>query len=340
MFMTFFTELKLKNTFVASFQSDCYYTSQSYGKLKRPLKHDLWNFTLCFRLMTFHDRPKTYVVSYATRSKGDEKDNEMVVSMNPNKENIKFSKMDGRLKLRTNYKSAYREWKHICIVYNYGKEIQIFIDGVVVGSTILNSLQEKRPIRGEGVLILGQEQDDVGSAKLFDASQSFSGSLTQVNIWSTLLDNTTIKMFSNCLLSGPENQLGDVVSWEEDEWEFFNATIEHLERVDLCKETIGLQDIVFYQQRSYNFYYTTCQAIGGELPVFYSQGEFNEFYLYAKKIYSMTSKDGMSNKELGCFFRGEEARFWVGRQKNMDTDLWMDPYKKVAFRIHRTKVFL
>ena len=255
----------------------------------------------------------------------------MVVSMNPDKQNIKFSKMDGRLKIRTTYKSAFRRWKHICIVYNYGKEIEIYIDGEVIGSTTLNPLQETRPIRGEGILILGQEQDDVGSVKLFDSSQSFSGSLTQVNIWSTLLDNTTIKMYSNCLLSGPDNQMGDVVPWLEEEWEFFNARVEHLPRLDLCKDTVGLHDIVFFQQRSYNFYYQTCQAIGGQLPVFNSQGEFQEFYLYAKQIYGLTGKDEMSNKELGCYFRGEEARFWVGRQRNLETDKWINPYTMVIY---------
>ena len=133
--------------------------------------------------------------------------------MNPDKQNIKFLKMDGRLKIRTTYKSAFQRWKYICIVYNYGKEIDIYIYGEVIGSTTLN------PLPGGGILILGQEQ-------LFDSSQSFSGTLTQVNIWSTLLDNTTIKMYSNCLLSGPDNQMGDVVSWLEEDREFINARVE------------------------------------------------------------------------------------------------------------------
>ena len=169
-------------------------------------------------------------------------------------------------------------------MYNYGKSIDIYVDGEVIGSDLINPLQETRPIRGNGVLILAQEQDDVGSPKLFGSSQSFSGSLTQVNIWSTILDNTTIKMFSNCLLSGPINQIGDVVPWMEEDWEFFNATVKYLPRLELCEETTGLNDHVFYSLGSYNFYSRTCKAIGGELPVFESQGEFQEFYLYTKKI--------------------------------------------------------
>ena len=125
-------------------------------------------------------------------------------------------------------------------------------------------------------------------------------------------------MHSNCLLSGPESQLGDVVSWEEEEWEFFNAPIQRLPRLDLCKKTVGLENIVFFQQRSYNFYFETCQAIGGELPVFYSQGEFQEFYLYAKKIYGMTNKTGMSVKELGCFLRGRSSLLGWETEKSRD----------------------
>ena len=107
--------------------------------------------------------------------------------------------------------------------------------------------------------------------------------------------------------------------------------LKHLPRLDLCKDTVGLREIVFFQQRSYNLYYQTCQAIGGQLSVSNSQGEFQEFYLYSKQIYGLTERDGVCNKELGCYFRGEEARFWVGRQRNLETDKWINPYTMVIY---------
>jgi len=46
-------------------------------------------------------------------------------------------------------------------------------------------------IRQGGTLVLGQEQDSVGGS--FQASESFQGMLSSVNVWDHVLDGTLIK---------------------------------------------------------------------------------------------------------------------------------------------------
>ena len=57
--------------------------------------------------------------------------------------------------------------------------------------------------------MLGQEQDSVGGS--FDPSQSFRGSLTNVNVWSYVLSAKTIKSMSTSC----REVAGNVYRWSD-----------------------------------------------------------------------------------------------------------------------------
>ena len=62
-------------------------------------------------------------------------------------------------------------------------------------------------IQAEGSLVLGQEQDSPGGT--FDQTQSFQGNLANVNVWSYVLPESTIKELSGCCRAGE----GNVYMW-------------------------------------------------------------------------------------------------------------------------------
>ena len=62
-------------------------------------------------------------------------------------------------------------------------------------------------IRGKGSLVLGQEQDSVAGG--FQASQSFVGEMTGVNIWDRVLGGNEIASLSKSCLAGE----GSVYKW-------------------------------------------------------------------------------------------------------------------------------
>ena len=64
-------------------------------------------------------------------------------------------------------------------------------------------------IRPGGALVLGQEQDSVGGR--FDASQSFIGELTDVNIWDHVIKEQEIKRMSKSCLTG----VGNLFQWPD-----------------------------------------------------------------------------------------------------------------------------
>lgn len=64
-------------------------------------------------------------------------------------------------------------------------------------------------IRGGGVLILGQEQDSLGGN--FEASQSFIGKLTGVNIWGRVIrEDEIMRMSKKCQIGE-----GDLFQWRD-----------------------------------------------------------------------------------------------------------------------------
>ena len=67
-------------------------------------------------------------------------------------------------------------------------------------------------IRQGGTLVLGQEQDSVGGN--FDADQSFTGMLSNVNLWNKVLSAAQIEdMSTSCLLD--EWNAGNVYKWRD-----------------------------------------------------------------------------------------------------------------------------
>ena len=69
-------------------------------------------------------------------------------------------------------------------------------------------------IPGGGVLVLGQEQDELGGG--FDLSQSFRGQMTGVQLWNFVLPRDEIKQ----LQTSCQNAQGNVLAWSD----FINAS--------------------------------------------------------------------------------------------------------------------
>ncbi|XP_020607079.1 C-reactive protein 1.4-like [Orbicella faveolata] len=74
------------------------------------------------------------------------------------------------------------------------------------------SFKRGHTIRQGGTLVLGQEQDSVGGD--FDASQSFQGMLSYVNVWDRVLSSTQIKEMSQSCLPDERNE-GNIYKWTD-----------------------------------------------------------------------------------------------------------------------------
>ena len=74
------------------------------------------------------------------------------------------------------------------------------------------SVNELFCFRKGGLNYLGQDQDSLGGD--FNAKQSWSGLISQFNIWNWALEDYFIENAAECR----SDLLGNVMSWREDRW--------------------------------------------------------------------------------------------------------------------------
>ncbi|CAN8010379.1 unnamed protein product, partial [Ixodes pacificus] len=99
-------------------------------------------------------------------------------------------------------------WHHVCFTWSSaGGSWGVLKDGRLAEQG--TGLADGFEIPADGTLVLGQEQDVRGGD--FSVSESFSGELTQVNIWSKVLNASEI----TSLLNRCSFYHGDVVAWTD-----------------------------------------------------------------------------------------------------------------------------
>ncbi|XP_026102366.1 neuronal pentraxin-2-like [Carassius auratus] len=100
------------------------------------------------------------------------------------------------------------KWHHLCVTWSTRDGMwEAYLDGVKRGSG--ENLSPWHPIKPGGVFILGQEQDTLGGR--FDATQSFVGEMSDLQLWSRVLTSTEIYNQVSC----SSHLTGDVITWSE-----------------------------------------------------------------------------------------------------------------------------
>ena len=112
---------------------------------------------------------------------------------------------------------------------------------------------------------MGQEQDSLGG--FFDADQSFSGELSQVEFWNMKLDDLTIKSIANCNQETAFVQ-SRVVTWNStlDEWAENNVKKRSIAQQDLCETHELLDYLIWPDQVTYTQISDYCRRLDGVLP--------------------------------------------------------------------------
>ena len=100
------------------------------------------------------------------------------------------------------------DWHQICTSWeNKVGSWKTYKDGALQSSG--SGLKRGYVIKTNGILIVGQEQDSFGGR--FDASQSFIGELTDLNIWNRVLSASEISKLSKLCHGGR----GNVKKWSD-----------------------------------------------------------------------------------------------------------------------------
>ncbi|XP_066980291.1 uncharacterized protein [Macrobrachium rosenbergii] len=167
---------------VMSLQTTGVPSNSSFARLLTPFP-ELRDFTVCYRIRQQRYRKESTLMSYAL---SDNEDRELMMD---------HRKTGYKVSLHGNWATSsiitqMRQWAHFCFQYGFqtGNWV-IFMNGKIYDNGTLP--KTTLPLRANGVYIIGQEQDELGGG--FQRDQSYSGEITQLNIWSRELDKITIQ---------------------------------------------------------------------------------------------------------------------------------------------------
>lgn len=111
--------------------------------------------------------------------------------------------------LQTDVEVADGKWHHLAFTWSSQDSGQwrLYKDGQLASQG--QDFQSGNSIPGNGVLVLGQEQDDLGGG--FSPLETFTGNITRVNVWSRTLSSHNITQLCNLNDDLP----GKVVAWPD-----------------------------------------------------------------------------------------------------------------------------
>ncbi|XP_018612231.1 neuronal pentraxin-1-like isoform X1 [Scleropages formosus] len=176
-------------------------TNYMYAKVKKSLP-EMYAFTVCMWLKSNASPSVGTPFSYAVPGQANELvligwgNNPMEILINDKMAKLPFVINDGK-------------WHHICITWTTRDGVwEAFQDGVIRGNG--ENLAPYHPIKPQGVLVLGQEQDTLGGG--FDATQAFVGNMANFNMWDRKLSSGEIYNLATC---SSKAQTGNVLAWAE-----------------------------------------------------------------------------------------------------------------------------
>ncbi|XP_071494914.1 sushi, von Willebrand factor type A, EGF and pentraxin domain-containing protein 1-like [Diadema antillarum] len=166
---------------------------------------DLFEFTLAFWMRTSDRVNFGTPISYAVRGAEGEEDVDNALTLQ-DYNNFVLS-VNGESV--ATYVSANQDdrWYFITVTWsNHKGAWSLYLDGRL--ETSGKRLSSKRPIRGRGMFVVGQEQDSYNGS--YVPKESFLGAITQVNMWDYAMDlDEILNLNASC------SSTGNVLSWAQ-----------------------------------------------------------------------------------------------------------------------------
>lgn len=157
--------------------------------------------TIAFWIRTKDTNPGT-VISYATLDGGVVQDNALTLQ-----DYAAFNLFVNNVTVFTGLDVNDGQWHHVAVTWeSSGGTWHAYQDGVKVQSSS-TPFQQGQVIRGGGVLILGQEQDEIGDG--FNTEENLIGDVSQMNIFDHVLSSNDIYNLAYSSYPGK----GNVASW-------------------------------------------------------------------------------------------------------------------------------
>ena len=171
-------------------------------------------------------------------------------------------------------KFKHRTWNHFCWSYSSktGKNI-FYHNGYNVGTKTMPSLNGGFPtMKGDigyesSAFIIGQEQDWIRSK--YESSQVYSGDITELNMWNSVLESSTISSMASC----KSFEKGNIVEWDRKNYSI-KTKIQDVKRTGLESLCVPHNEhIIFPDKLALSNANMFCQSHGGTIAIPRSKSE-------------------------------------------------------------------
>ena len=178
---------------------------KTYSESKKAVP-DLSALTIAFWMRTSDSNPGT-VISYATQEASKVQDNALTLQ-----DYAAFNLFVNNLTVYTGLSVNDGQWHHVAVTWeSAGGTWHSYKDGVEtrISSQTDQAFQQGEVISGDGVMILGQEQDEIGGG--FNTEENFVGDVSQLNIFDYALSaNDIYNLVYSC-----DYVKGNVAAWSD-----------------------------------------------------------------------------------------------------------------------------
>ena len=203
---------------------------------------------------------------------------------------------------------------------------------------------EYHPLYINGSFILGQEQDGLPNTDpLFDPKQGFSGKLSQVELWNTVLHPSDIQKLADCVVSTLKRE-NRVITWEQepilenpfkpkvvDAWHLSQVSFKDVSLKKFCSNNPISNQFIWPRAIDQAVFNSYCETMDGILPM--TNNKWQEVYnniLHVFQSVNDTFPSGFLDKTKGsgirCFSETSAIDFWMGMKRNPNNGKWYSPY--------------
>ncbi|KAG7169454.1 Gamma-aminobutyric acid receptor subunit beta-1-like 2 [Homarus americanus] len=253
---------------VLRFQEDGVATNDSIAVYKGDLSRTrhLYSFTFCMRFKVFflHQRGTIFFLYDSVQGRywmlrGEVWVDKVRVAIS---HTWHFMPLDQQL-------WAFR-WYHLCFTHNHETYlIQTFLDGVMVRNSSYNV---NRPAFGDYAA--------VGNGQATE--ESYSGDITQVNVWDRIMSDEEIRKMAHCQI----DPKGNFISWEGG-WTLNNVSSYEMSLSEICEQEVGNIYFWFPEVTDDTAQYI-CEALGTHLPHITSLQDAEYLYQLSETMWPET----------------------------------------------------
>ncbi|KAK3875259.1 hypothetical protein Pcinc_019858 [Petrolisthes cinctipes] len=272
----------------------------SYARWKGTIPRPLKEITICYRIKIYHYRPEVVVFSYINTKNEN-------IRTDHNRKGVQVVATAQGMRVDTGIITPLMHWTAFCFVLAPNTPLTFYHNGLkwkgdkeyledddddddqsgkklVSISNSNNASQVFLDV--DGTIVLGQDQD--APADVYDVTQSFSGELTDLNVWSRRLEEQELADISGCRTRGH----GDIIDWDTADFEL-GSDVSKVE-VDLAVtcNVVPLPFFMFPDKLQVSDALSLCAAFGGDVVTPRNAQEQEVVYKLGEENKDQCAKEG------------------------------------------------